>query len=349
MNPLSILLPQETIQYSIEYFSHFEEMPNIESTEKRNFLLITDTNIFNTSLFFIKYQKNIPDWILVLPAGEEHKNWNSIEKILEKMFLLKMDRSSVCYAVGGGVIGDMVGFASSIFMRGIPFVQVPTTVLSMVDSSVGGKTGVDTKFGKNLIGTFHQPEHVYICAEFLDSLPFEEVQNGLAEMVKHALLDTKGILKLEKFAQKYKGEFQEKNISVALKNELLILIQESIQVKKNIVEEDEKEQGKRAWLNLGHTFGHAIELLSNFTVPHGLGVAKGIRLACEESIKRNILKDPLLFNRIQAVFDNFAMDISCRFEFAELVVAMQHDKKKMNGNIRVILPVQEGEMSIVSL
>ncbi len=347
MSSLLITLPQAPVSYSIDYSSSFDLLWRALRDEQRSFAMITDQNVFEKSAFFSPFRSNIPHWLLVLPAGEEHKRWETIQMILHHFFEVGLDRSSVVFAVGGGVIGDMVGFASSIFMRGIPFIQVPTTVLSMVDSSVGGKTGIDTEYGKNLIGTFHQPEHVMIAKPFLSSLPFEEIQNGLAEMVKHAIISGDSFEELEQFAEKYKEEFSNAQYTPALAQELFSLIQTSVHVKKQIVEEDEKEQGKRAWLNLGHTFGHAIELLSDFSVPHGLAVAKGTILALQTARDYKWLEEEDLLIRTHSLFHNLHMNTECLFSWAELLPAMMHDKKKSNGALRFVLPKKRGEMMVV--
>lgn len=346
ISSISFVLPQDNISYDIEYYQDFDEILLFIKNEKRNHTIITDSNIFEKSPFF----KNIPlEKILVIPAGEQYKNWKTIERLLHHFFQCELDRSSVVFAIGGGVVGDMVGFASSIFMRGIPFIQIPTTVLSMVDSSVGGKTGIDTDFGKNLLGAFHHPEKVMIGKPFLKTLPFEEVQNGLAEMIKHSIISNRFFENLQQFSSDFSKDFSQKKCSQTCLDALFLHIANSILIKKGIVTQDEKEKGVRAWLNLGHTFGHAIENISNYSTPHGLAVAKGIILALEASLKKGILEEKELLNETKTFFSNLSMDVSCSFLDEELLPFMKHDKKKKEGIIQFILPKKKGEMVITCL
>ncbi|HID91777.1 TPA: 3-dehydroquinate synthase [Candidatus Gracilibacteria bacterium] len=349
--------------YTINFFTenNFENLyKTIESQiNNRNCLFVTDENIFAKTDFFKNLEiqnKNI----IVLPAGEKNKTWESIEKILDACFQHNLDRSSCLISVGGGVIGDMTGFASSIFMRGIPFIQVPTTLLSMVDSSVGGKTGIDTPHGKNLIGAFHQPEVVFCCKSFLSTLECIEIQNGLSEMIKHGILGNKTHFKnLENLLKNNTEIFTNTKITEVINGEnfellqkIFTLVPESISVKKHIIQQDETEQfgGVRGFLNLGHTYGHAIELLSNFQVPHGIGVAKGIICALKTSQERNIFennnnKESSDENRIKNIFEYANINTSHNFSDTEMEKAMMHDKKKKNGKIQLILIKKIGEVT----
>jgi len=255
---------------------------------------------------------------------------------LDKAFELNLDRQAVLVAVGGGVYGDLVGFGASVFMRGIPFIQVPTTLLAMVDSSVGGKTGFDCEHGKNLIGSFHQPEKVLCCPTFLETLPEVEVKNGLCEMIKHGIITSP-----DHFSNLRKVEGLDlKTISK--------LIPDSINIKKEIVEKDEKEAGIRGYLNLGHTFGHAIEHLSNFKIPHGQAVAIGCVMAAQFAAEKGIC-DWDLVDQIEDIFNHFEIELECDFEEASIFGAMTHDKKKKGGKIRLILPHKIGKVDYFDL
>ncbi len=342
---LSIELQQKTIRYSIDFFPEntFTKLKNAlkKQINNRKHLFVTDENIVSKTDFFTEDLSNC----IVLPAGEENKTWENIEKIIDTCFEHDLDRSSVLIAVGGGVIGDMTGFASSIFMRGIPFIQVPTTLLSMVDSSVGGKTGIDTKHGKNLIGTFHQPERVLCCKHFLSTLEFIEIQNGLSEMIKHGILGSPTHFKhLEDVVYTCSDK-------TLLSQKIFSLVPESITVKKHIIEQDETEQfgGVRGFLNLGHTYGHAIELLSHFQVPHGIGVAKGIICALETSKHRNLFTNEEEENRIKNIFTAVQIDTNHPFSDTEIQHAMKHDKKKKDGKIRLVLIKRIGEVQYDTL
>lgn len=348
MNRLNIHLPQHDISYDIDFIENFSDLSPLlkEKIGNRKAAFITDQNVFAKSPFFKNFIEK--ENLLVLPAGEENKTWDSIEKILDHLFEMQCDRSSVCVAIGGGVIGDMAGFASSIFMRGISCVQVPTTLLSMVDSSVGGKTGIDNKHGKNLVGSFHQPNAVICCKDFLYTLEHCELQNGFSEMLKHGIIYSPDHFEdMSKFAEKFGDEVQSGKISDKFYQSIFSLVPDSVRIKKAIVQEDEKEAGVRGFLNLGHTYGHAIELLSDFSIPHGLAVAKGIILASKESEKRGMLEEEKFLEKIEKIFKNFGMNTENSFQ--NLVEAMKHDKKKKNGKIRIILPKKIGEMTYANL
>lgn len=361
MQDIKLDITRKNIKYSINFPQDFEELASKLTAQinNRNFILITDENVFCKSEFFQKshekHQKiygKLQEKTLILPAGEQYKNWISIEKILEKAFENNLDRTSLMIAIGGGVIGDMVGFASSIFMRGVPFIQIPTTLLAMVDSSVGGKTGIDSQFGKNLIGAFHQPEAVFCCTHFLQSLPESEIKNGLCEMIKHGIIHDsppnphfQKLLELsECVAPLPLGEAGRGLLSEELLSKLTALIADSIAIKKYIVQKDEQEAGIRGYLNLGHTFGHAIELLSEFRIPHGQGVAMGIMKSIEYAEKYGILEDKNLTKKLKKILKNFQITIDHDFSDPEIIAAMRHDKKKKDGKIRLILPQKIGQV-----
>lgn len=195
---------------------------------------------------------------ITVKSGEKSKNAKNYLKIVNALAEHGFNREDTVIALGGGVVGDLAGFAASTYMRGITLISVPTTLLSAVDSSVGGKTAIDLPFGKNLCGTFYQPSAVYINTEFLKSLPKKEIKNGLGEVVKYAFLsDTVNESDLKSVDEK--------------------LICKCLEIKRDIVEKDERESGLRAVLNLGHTFGHAIESLSGYKIPHGACVVKGLK------------------------------------------------------------------------
>ncbi len=297
--------------------------------KRRNYLVVTDRNIYEKSPFF--RLNDFKNHLLVLPPGESEKKWETVVKILDKAFELDLDRQSVFVAISGGVYGDMVGFASAVFMRGVPFIQVPTSLLAMVDSSVGGKTGFDCAQGKNLIGAFHQPEKVLCAADFLKTLPHEELKNGFCEMVKHGIV-----------ADEIHFKSLESMPSLTVKT-IMPLIRDSIAIKQKIVEQDEKEAGIRGYLNLGHTFGHAIEQLSDFKIPHGQAVAMGCVMAAEFAYKKEISSAELVAV-IRAIFEKFEIGVDCEFSQTAIFKAMRHDKKKKDGHIRLILPEAIGRV-----
>jgi 3-dehydroquinate synthase len=340
MKKLTINLAANPVSYDIKFPENFERLNQelIKKINNRNYIIVTDENIYKKSPFF-DLHKIAENKIFVGKAGEINKHWQTVEKILETGFENQLDRNSVIVVIGGGVYGDLAGFSASIFMRGIPFIQVPTSLLAMVDSSVGGKTGFDCQYGKNLIGAFHQPEAVFCCREFLQTLPLEEVRNGIAEMIKHGIINSENhFTNLENVAR-ISDQNSDKFLQAIAK-----LIPDSIKIKKEIVEADEKEQGIRGFLNLGHTFGHAIEHLSNFKIPHGQGVAIGTFMATNYARNLGIIEDEKLVEKIRDIFANFKIDLTHPFKTSEIYQAMSMDKKKKNGVIRLILPKKIGKV-----
>ncbi len=221
---------------------------------------------------------------VMLPDGEAHKTWSSVSVTIDALLASGADRRSVVVALGGGVVGDVAGFAAAVYMRGIRFVQVPTTLLAQVDSSVGGKTGINHVRGKNLIGAFHQPQLVISDTTTLDTLPDRELSAGLAEIIKHGLLaDADYFAAVVRDLRALRGRDAD-----ALAN----AIRRSCEIKAGIVTRDERESGERALLNLGHTFGHAIEALTRYTTwLHGEAVGCGLVLAAELSKRVGLLKN----------------------------------------------------------
>jgi len=219
-------------------------------------------------------------------------------------------------AFGGGVVGDIAGFAASTYMRGITLIAVPTTLLAAVDSSVGGKTAVDLKTGKNLLGTFYQPSAVYINTEFLKTLPVKEIKNGLGEVVKYAFLS-------------------DTVTTSDLKNPDGDLIYRCLKIKRDIVEKDEKEKGERALLNLGHTFGHAIEKLSGYRLAHGACVIKGMVYAIEISKRLYDLSDKTV-SEMYGLLKSGKHDLSCPFSAESLVSQIIADKKRKGESINFV-------------
>ncbi|MGB5867045.1 MAG: 3-dehydroquinate synthase, partial [Arcobacteraceae bacterium] len=248
-------------------------------TMNKKVVVVTNPTISNLHLEYLLSKLDIEDLsVVTIPDGEQYKNMKTIEDILEHCFEHKLNRSSLLIAFGGGVIGDMTGFAASIYQRGIDFIQIPTTLLSQVDASVGGKTGVNNKFGKNLVGAFHQPQAVYIDPSFLTTLPKREFAAGVAEIVKMAVC-----FNIDFFEWLEKNDLNDsENIKIA--------IQKSVETKAWVVSQDEKVKGLRAALNYGHTFGHVIENETNYnTYLHGEAVGIGMCMANEVSVKLGLM------------------------------------------------------------
>jgi 3-dehydroquinate synthase len=277
---------------------------------------------------------------IVLPDGEQFKNWQTLSKIFDVLIEHSCERKTTLLALGGGVVGDMTGFAAACFQRGAPFIQIPTTLLAQVDSSVGGKTAINHPLGKNMIGAFHQPQLVLIDPDTLISLPERELRSGLAEVIKYGL-----ICDLSFF------EWLEQNIEKLLAKDpdaLEQAIYRSCRNKAEIVADDEREHGERALLNLGHTFGHAIEVgLGYGQWLHGEAVAVGTMMALELSrgmgwlTTNDVVRAEALFKRAALPVNGPAMGIK---RYVEL---MHHDKKMSNGKLRLVLLKRIGQ-AIVS-
>lgn len=347
MKPIQVTTPAHLSVYDITFCDDFSVLTAQLKKQigDRRFVLVTDQNVVDKSPFLVEGKGLGEQFRLVLTPGETHKNWGSVDRILKASFESGLDRSSVLVAVGGGVIGDMTGFAASIFMRGIPFIQVPTTLLGMVDASIGGKTGIDCEYGKNLIGSIQQPEAVLVCAHFLQTLPDSEIKNGLAEMVKHGVVASEThFTDLECLA---KTRLLQTDRSQGLE-EIFKLAPASMNIKKSIVELDEKESGKRKFLNFGHTFGHAIELCSDFKIPHGQAVAIGCVMAAEYAAEREIC-DWDLVDRLENIFNQFELDITCDIPEEDIWKAMGTDKKKFGTELTLILPKRIGEADYYSV
>ena len=293
-----------------------------------NSYIITDKNI---KKYYGKFFKNYN--IITIQPGEKNKKLQTIENIAERLLKMGADRDSTLVALGGGVIGDMAGFLAAIYMRGINFIQIPTTLLAMVDSSVGGKTGVDISAGKNLLGVFHQPQAVYIDPQVLKTLPVSEFSNGMAEAIKHGVIDGK----LFKWTYKHRHEIKKQDKKIITK-----LIYKNCEVKKEIVEKDEREKNIRALLNLGHTFGHAIETISKYKIAHGQAVSIGLVQAAR-------LADLKQLDKLTELLEFFKLktELPKGYTSARIIAAMQADKKIKNKKLTLIIPKKLGHVKII--
>ena len=277
---------------------------------------------------------------LILPDGEKEKNWASLMKIFDFLMSNKCDRKMTLVALGGGVIGDMTGYAAASFMRGVPFVQVPTTLLSEVDSSVGGKTGINHPLGKNMIGAFYQPEAVIADTSTLNSLPDTELSAGMAEVIKYGC-----IVDADFFS------WLEQNTEKLLKRDPVALayaIKRSCEIKAEVVHQDEKESsGVRAILNFGHTFAHAIEAGMGYGAwLHGEAVGCGMIMAADLSVRMGLL-NPVTANRIRELVKKSRLpEYAPNMEIERWVDLMRVDKKNVNGEIQFVLLKKLGETVI---
>jgi len=265
--------------------------------------------------------------VVTIPDGEKYKNLATIEQILDELFTHKLDRKSLLIAFGGGVIGDMTGFTASLYQRGIDFIQIPTTLLSQVDASVGGKTGVNNKFGKNLIGAFYQPKAVYIDTDFLETLPSREFAAGIAEIIKMAVM----------FDRDY-FEYLE-SVDFSDKSSLEKVIQRSVELKAWVVNQDEKEAGIRAVLNYGHTFAHVVENETGYNqYLHGEAVAIGMVMANRLAVALDLMSLEEE-ERVKALLMKHNLPVSYTIEESEAFYNKFFlDKKSANDKIKFILP-----------
>ena len=277
---------------------------------------------------------------IILPDGEAEKSLGNFERIMSHLLENEHGRDTTLIALGGGVIGDITGFAAACYQRGIDFIQIPTTVLSQVDSSVGGKTAVNHPLGKNMIGAFYQPKAVIIDINSLDTLPVREFNAGMAEVIKYGILgDRNFFIWLEDNIDEIKA---------SNKQVLSIMIEKCCQCKANIVAADETEAGVRALLNLGHTFGHAIEAEQGYgNWLHGEAVATGMVLAAKLAVAMNLLEVSDLC-RIESLIKAFDLPLEAptTMQFDDFVRHMRRDKKNIAGKLRFIVPTAIGQSEI---
>ena len=313
------------------------------SSHIRNKRVCIVTNTIVAPLYLDKIKEKLSGFELdevILPDGEAEKNLANFELIMSHLLANEHGRDTTLIALGGGVIGDITGFAAASYQRGIDFVQIPTTVLSQVDSSVGGKTAVNHPLGKNMIGAFYQPKAVIIDIDSLATLPIREFNAGMAEVIKYGILgDYKFFLWLEDNVDLIKAND---------KDTLSRMIESCCQCKADIVACDEKEAGVRALLNLGHTFGHAIEAEQGYgNWLHGEAVATGMVLASKLAVAMNLL-EVSDFCRIESLIKAFDLPLKApgNMGFDEFVRHMRRDKKNIGGKLRFIIPTAIGQSEI---
>ncbi|MCR5145652.1 MAG: 3-dehydroquinate synthase [Lachnospiraceae bacterium] len=310
-----------------EDYSNFEKaVLNINGFKMSKVCIVTDSNVAKLYLDeMIKNAKKCFEQVFsfIIPAGESNKNLGEIQKLYEFLIINHFDRQDSLMALGGGVVGDMTGYAAATYLRGINFIQVPTTLLSQVDSSIGGKTGVDFNQYKNMVGAFHMPKLVYINTSTLKTLPESQFQCGMGEVIKHGLIRN---------ASYYKWLKENVNHILTLDNEYLEeMIYESCLIKKDVVEKDPKEKSIRAYLNFGHTLGHAIEKLSDFKLYHGQCVAIGMVCASYLSKKLGYIND----EEHQDIVDTiklYGLPTTVENMKAEDILKASKSDKKMVGN-----------------
>jgi len=310
----------------------------IDTLPKRHFdtkvAIVTNPKVAGLHLAYLLERISAKElYIITVPDGEEYKNQASVDLIMESLFNHRFNRKSLLIAFGGGVIGDMTGYVASIYQRGIDFVQIPTTLLSQVDASVGGKTGINNKYGKNLIGAFHQPQEVLIDAHFLTTLPKREFGAGVAEVVKMAVTFNKEFF-----------EFLE-NADLNDTKVLAKAIRYAVETKAGVVAKDEKEHGLRAALNYGHTFGHVIENETNYKrFLHGEAVAIGMVMANKLAVRLGLMREDEA-QRVKKLLQKYDLPTSYEIEdVAAFYETFFLDKKSSDTNITFILPKGLGDV-----
>jgi len=327
--------------YDILISDSFNGLPKAlaEINAPKKLLVVTDTNVeklYANEVNSLLLENGYDSKVYAFKAGEENKGMDSILGICGACIEHEMDRKSMIVALGGGVVGDMAGFAAAIFMRGINFVQIPTTLLSQSDSSVGGKTGIDFMESKNILGSFHQPKLVYMNVATLKTLPPEQFVSGMGEVIKHGIIrDADFFDYLEENVEKIK----------TLDSETLIKMDKTnCSIKADVVMHDEKEMGLRAILNFGHTIGHAVESAYDFKMTHGECVGIGMVAASYIAYKRNMIDEAMLC-RIEKILVSYGFKTRVKLPEKETVYSfMQKDKKKVAGKLKFVLPVTIGDV-----
>ncbi len=268
----------------------------------------------------------------VIPAGEQSKNAKILIDTLNFMAECRLTRADTVFALGGGVVGDLAGLAAALFMRGIGLVQLPTTLLAAVDSSVGGKTAIDLKTGKNLVGAFYQPDLVICDTETLKTLPQSEFSNGCAEVIKYGFIRDASL-----FDRLLSDFFDAQTV-----------ITRCVEIKRDIICADERDTGERQLLNFGHTFGHAVEQRSDFTIPHGSTVAIGMALMTTAAVKKGLC-DPVCLDILKTLLARYHLPSSTAFSESELFDAVLVDKKRLSDQLTLAVPRRPGRCDLIKL
>jgi 3-dehydroquinate synthase len=330
--------------YQIILEPDFNKLPEAISAipvENRKLMIITDSNVAKYHLDSLKNAlSKITQTVetMIIPAGEGSKNLDTVSLCYEKLIQSGFDRNDVLVALGGGVIGDLTGFVAATYLRGVRFIQIPTSLLAMVDSSVGGKTGVDFKAYKNMVGAFHQPKLVYMNLSTLSTLPDAEYYSGMGEIIKHGLIKDKS----------YYEWLKEQSELIKARNyeTLREMIYRSCQIKRDVVERDPKEQGERALLNYGHTIGHSVEKLKDLTLLHGQCVCIGMAAASLISLNRGYIAESEYYD-ILGTITCFQQSIKVKGLTAEDVYEVTKLDKKMDSDkIKFILLKEIGNAFI---
>ncbi len=342
-NRMTVHLDQKPI-YDIIFAQDFSQLATeLESLDisNRRLCIVSDTNV--GTIYFDSLQSCLKGKCkelitFMFKAGEENKNLDVVKALYEALIVAEFDRGDMLIALGGGVVGDLTGYTAATYLRGIDFVQIPTSLLSQVDSSIGGKTGVDFSSYKNMVGAFHMPRLVYINVDTLKTLPDRELISGMGEIIKHGIIKDSAYFK-------WLSEHT-RDIKARVPEVLLEMIKVSCNIKRLVVENDPKEKGERALLNFGHTLGHAIEKNENFKYLHGECVAMGMILAAKLSVQKGYISG----EEYETVCDLITMfpfpDFPENMDVAKVVKITKNDKKMAAGKIKFISMRSIGEAFI---
>lgn len=338
---IQVILGRHHLSAMGEYDVMVDSVERVAKLLHQKSIIVTDENVASFHLETMK--TNFQDLgceskSVIIPAGEKYKNLETITYLWKSFLEHRLDRKSTVIALGGGVIGDMAGFAASTYMRGINWIAVPTTLLSMVDASIGGKTGFDLPEGKNLIGSFYPPKLVLADPGFLLTLPERELCSGMAEVVKHGIISDPELFKLCSRGIDW------------IKANLEQVVKRAMAVKIMVIEEDPYEKGIRATLNLGHTVGHAVELVSQFELHHGEAIAIGMVVEAKYAERIGVAKQGMA-SEIATVLTKLGLPTSIPEEMPrpEILRAMRVDKKKNAASIRFALPVEVGKVELIDV
>ncbi|WP_026399670.1 3-dehydroquinate synthase [Acholeplasma equifetale] len=316
--------------YNILIQNHLLNQLNLEIKklyQHQDIFIITDENLYK--IYHDTLKKELYDFhihFVVIKPGEHSKSLKTYQEVVSKLIDLGMRRNHLMIAFGGGVVGDLAGFVAATLYRGVSFIQIPTSLLAMVDSSIGSKTGIDLDEGKNLVGAFYDPKVVFIDPIFLETLPEEEYKNGLAEVLKAGLIDDVSLFE-------YLKKYEKLTIDEIIK---------AIQVKQRIVTKDPFEKHERMYLNFGHTFGHAIEKHFQYAIKHGVAVSYGMLFSLEEGIKRGITKDKTLYDETKTILLRLGLINEPILDKKQFIKYLQFDKKHLADGLRFVFLEDKG-------
>ncbi len=328
MTSLDYTFSGKKVQYFFD--TSYTELNRLVSTDK--LIIITDENVHRRHPELSDYK------LIVMPAGEQHKNQATVDFLINELIKLEADRKTFIVGIGGGVVTDITGFTASVYMRGLQFGFVPTTILSQVDASIGGKNGIDTGVYKNLVGVIRQPDFILFDLSLLETLPEAQWVNGFAEIIKHACIKDARLFEL--LEQHRLKDFREN------KKLLADLIQRNVVIKSAVVEQDEFEQGDRKLLNFGHTLGHAIENI--YELPHGHAISIGMAAACRLSEELNNFK-AVETARVLNLLQQYGLPVSLSIDAIKVFEILKMDKKRVSAHMNFILLNKIGSAVIQSI